>query len=106
DARPGAAKFSTVAQQVGTEAAVPPAGFNTEAYDRIPENPVVAVRDQPLSTFSIDVDTASYTNVRRYLNAGQLPPRDAVRIEEFINYFHYHYPAPEGEQPIAISAEV
>jgi Ca-activated chloride channel homolog len=63
--------------------------FNTEAYDRIYENSFLAARQNPLSTFSIDVDTASYSNVRRFLNQGQLPPKDAVRIEELVNYFPY-----------------
>ncbi len=58
--------------------------FNTESYDRIYENAFLSVRQHPLSTFSIDVDTASYSNVRRFLNQGQLPPKDAVRIEEFV----------------------
>ena len=58
--------------------------FNTEAYDRIYENPFLAAQSNPLSTFSIDVDTASYSNVRRFLNQGQLPPPDAVRIEELV----------------------
>jgi hypothetical protein len=66
--------------------------FNTEAYDRIYDNPFLQVTHNPLSTFSIDVDTASYANVRRFLNQGQLPPKDAVRIEELINYFTYDYP--------------
>lgn len=60
---------------------------------------------QPLSTFSIDVDTASYSNVRRFLNAGQLPPPDAVRIEELINYFPYSDPQPEGDRPFSINLE-
>ena len=64
-----------------------------ERYAEITENPFLETSRAPLSTFSIDVDTASYTNVRRYLNDGQLPPKDAVRIEEFINYFEYDYPA-------------
>src|SRR5262245_14802455 len=55
---------------------------NTEAYDHIDENPFLAVRQNPLSTFSVDVDTASYSNVRRFIQQGQLPPKDAVRIEE------------------------
>ena len=68
--------------------------FNTEAYDSLDENPFRRVADDPLSTFSIDVDTASYANVRRFLNGGSLPPPDAVRIEEMINYFRYDYPQP------------
>ena len=67
---------------------------NTAAYDRIDENGFRRVSDHPLSTFSIDVDTASYSNVRRFLTSGTLPPPDAVRIEELINYFHFDYAAP------------
>src|SRR5688572_9695665 len=63
--------------------------FNTEGYDHIAENKFLKVSDNPLSTFSIDVDAASYSNVRRYLNQGQLPPAGAVRIEEMVNYFTY-----------------
>lgn len=79
---------------------------NTEAYDRIYENPFVEVRQNPLSTFSIDVDTASYANVRRFLNAGSLPPKDAVRVEEMLNYFTYRYPPPTDDRPFAVHAEV
>src|SRR5437899_11656624 len=68
--------------------------FNTEAYDRIDDNPWIDAARRPLSTFSIDVDTASYSNVRRFLNQGQRPPKDAVRIEALINYFTYAYPEP------------
>jgi Ca-activated chloride channel family protein len=84
----------------------PPAGFNREAYDHIRDNPFLAAASNPLSTFSIDVDTASYANVRRFLTAGQLPPKDAVRIEELVNYFRYDYPEPEGDLPFSISTEV
>jgi Ca-activated chloride channel family protein len=79
---------------------------NTESYDRIYENPFLDVRQDPLSTFSIDVDTASYANVRRFLNGGNLPPKDAVRIEEMVNYFTYHYPPPADDKPFAVHAEV
>ncbi|MFQ5789760.1 MAG: von Willebrand factor type A domain-containing protein [Acidobacteriota bacterium] len=79
---------------------------DTEAYDRIYENPFLDTRRYPLSTFSIDVDTASYANVRRFLMAGQLPPKDAVRIEELINYFSYDYLQPDGEVPFSVSTEV
>ncbi len=78
----------------------------TEQYDAIVENPFLAVVDQPLSTFSIDVDTASYANVRRFLNQGRLPPRDAVRIEEMVNYFRYDYPLPQGDVPFSVNMEV
>ena len=68
---------------------------NAEAFDRIQENPFVRAIEEPLSTFSIDVDTASYANVRRFLlQLNQLPPPDAVRIEELLNYFPYHDAPP------------
>lgn len=80
--------------------------FNTEEYDRITENNFHKVTDDPLSTFSIDVDAASYSNVRRFLNSNQLPPADAVRVEEMINYFHYDYPQPLGKDPFSIHTEI
>ncbi|MCA9405815.1 MAG: von Willebrand factor type A domain-containing protein, partial [Candidatus Omnitrophica bacterium] len=83
-----------------------PTGYwNTEDYDRIYENEFLAAIDNPLSTFSIDVDTASYSNVRRYLNNNQLPPVDSVRIEEMVNYFSYNYPQPEGKNPFSITTD-
>jgi Ca-activated chloride channel family protein len=82
------------------------APFNTEAYDKIDENRFHRVADDPLSTFSIDVDSASYSNVRRFLNQGQLPPPDAVRIEELINYFRFGYKEPGPEAPFSITTEV
>ncbi len=85
---------------------VPSYPANTEQYDQIVENNFLEANSNPLSTFSIDVDTASYTNVRRFISAGQLPPKNAVRIEEMINYFHYDYPQPEGEDPLTITTEV
>jgi Ca-activated chloride channel family protein len=81
-------------------------GFNTESYDFIKENDFLAVLSSPLSTFSIDVDTASYSNIRRFLTHGQLPPPDAVRIEEMINYFHYDYAPPSGDAPFSASVEI
>jgi Ca-activated chloride channel family protein len=80
--------------------------FNTAAYDRIYENPFLIAKDNPLSTFSIDVDTASYSNVRKFLTEGKMPPKDAVRVADFINYFHYDYPEPQGEHPIALQADI
>jgi len=80
--------------------------FNTEAYDHVDENPFLRVGDEPLSTFSIDVDTASYANVRRFLRDGSLPPAGAVRIEELINYFRYSYPQPSGDAPFSITTEL
>jgi Ca-activated chloride channel homolog len=80
--------------------------FNTEAYDKIDDNQWKAVARNPLSTFSSDVDTASYANVRRFLNQGQLPPKDAVRIEELINYFSYEYPEPVAEKPFTVTTSI
>ncbi len=80
--------------------------FSREGYDHINENKFLKVKDNPLSTFSIDVDAASYSNVRRFLNQGQLPPAGAVRIEEMINYFHYQYPQPIGKDPFSINTEI
>jgi Ca-activated chloride channel family protein len=79
---------------------------NTESYDDAGENPFRSVSADPLSTFSIDVDTASYANMRRFINSGSLPPTEAIRIEEMINYFHYSYPQPRGEQPFSITTEL
>ncbi|GIK16388.1 MAG: hypothetical protein BroJett003_13520 [Planctomycetota bacterium] len=77
-----------------------------ETYVPIIENPFVFTADEAASTFSIDVDTASYSNIRRHLLAGQLPPKDAVRIEEMINAFRYDYPLPEADRPFSVNAEV
>jgi Ca-activated chloride channel homolog len=82
------------------------APFNTDAYDYIAENPFVLVSQDPRSTFSVDVDTASYSIVRRYLNGGQRPPKDAVRIEELINYFSYDYAPPDDGRPFAVHMDV
>ncbi len=79
-----------------------PPDYNTEEYSRIYENRFLEVTQNPLSTFSIDVDPASYANVRRFLNYGQMPPKDAVRIEELINYFDYNYPLPDDGRPFSI----
>lgn len=80
--------------------------FNTEAYGYRKDNDYQRVADYPLSTFSIDVDTASYANVRRFLTQGRRPPADAVRIEELVNYFPYHYAPPAGAAPFAAHLEV
>jgi Ca-activated chloride channel homolog len=86
-------------------AAAPPA-FDRERYDALAENPFLSPLDEPRSTFSIDVDTASYSNVRRLLSEGVLPPRGAVRIEEMINYFDYSDPMPVGDRPFTVSTEL
>ena len=83
-----------------------PVEHNTEAYDAVKENVFVSTQKNPLSTFSIDVDTAAYANMRRFLNQNQLPPKDAVRIEEMVNYFHYNYPDPKGKHPFSITTEI
>ena len=81
--------------------------WNTEAYERIDENPFRPVSVAPLSTFSVDVDRASYSNVRRFLNQGSLPPKDAVRIEELVNYFPYGDAAPSSRDvPLRITTEI
>ncbi len=81
-------------------------GHNTEAYDRIEDNPFKAVGENPLSTFSIDVDTAAYANMRRFINQGQLPPPDSVRIEELVNYFDYDYQSPGDDSPFSADVTV
>ncbi|MEN8201425.1 MAG: von Willebrand factor type A domain-containing protein [Bacteroidota bacterium] len=89
--------------------AAPEAGYiqhNTEGYSAIHENGFKDVMHNPLSTFSIDVDKASYSNIRRFLNMGQLPPKDAVRVEEMINYFNYEYPEPRGKHPFSVYTEL
>ncbi len=95
--------------QVGRDLEAKPAGpeFNTAAYDHLVENPFLGAKENQLSTFSIDVDTASYANVRRFLDGGSLPPPDAVRLEELINYFPYDYapPAADSDKPFAVHLE-
>lgn len=80
--------------------------FNTEDYDNIVENRFLAATKNPLSTFSIDVDEAAYSNVRRYINNGSIPPPGAVRIEEMINYFDYTYPQPQNDEPFSVNTEL
>ena len=82
------------------------ADFEREGYDYIVENAFLKVKDNPLSTFSIDVDAASYSNIRRFLTSGQLPPAGAVRIEEMINYFKYDYPQPKNNDPFSVNTEI
>ncbi len=83
-----------------------PANHGGEQYEQRVENIFQGVRIEPLSTFSIDVDTASYTNCRRFLDGRQLPPTAAVRVEEFINYFRYDYPQPTGKDPFSVNMEM
>lgn len=86
------------------QGATPP--LRDESYNPIVENQFTDPRSTPLSTFAVDVDAASYSNFRRFINAGQLPPKDAVRIEEMINYFHYNLPEPTNGDPVAIHTEL
>ena len=79
--------------------------FNNESYARIRETDFFTAKENPLSTFSIDVDTASYSNVRRFLVEERTPPADAIRTEELINYFHYDYPQPSGENAFSVNLE-
>jgi Ca-activated chloride channel family protein len=79
--------------------------FNTEDYASIEEGTFLLSKSNPLSTFSVDVDTASYSNIRRFIEYGELPPKDAVRIEEMINYFDYDFPGPKDDAPIAVTIE-
>ena len=94
-------------RQLGGRPGALPADFNTEEYGVIAETGFVDVATAPLSTFSIDVDTAAYANVRRFLcDHGVLPPTDAVRIEELLNYFDYDYPHPEAGEPFGVVSEM
>lgn len=80
--------------------------LDRENYPHFSDNPVKRVAEQPVSTFSIDVDTGAYSNVRRFLNQGSLPREDAVRVEELVNYFNYDYPQPEGNHPFSVTTEL
>ncbi len=94
-------KEGMVPNRLSADGAAP----NTETYKHQADNPFYDAKSDPLSTFSVDVDTGSYTNVRRILNEGRMPPADAVRLEEMINYFSYGYSPPKGSEPIAVQLE-
>ncbi|PYJ23508.1 MAG: hypothetical protein DME99_02675 [Verrucomicrobia bacterium] len=106
--KPGSSRSVDIAQQsyARRDLATYRQDFNTAAYDHIVENPFLDASSNPLSTFSIDVDTASYSNIRRFINEGSLPPKDAVRVEEMINYFIYDYAQPTDEKPFAVHVDV
>ena len=98
--------MATAAPEMNDDGYYDEGATDGEKYAEIAENPFLETSRAPLSTFSIDVDTASYANVRRYLNDGMLPPKDAVRIEELVNYFEYDYPQPIGNVPFSVTTEV
>ena len=79
---------------------------DAEEYNHVSENSFLSAKETPLSTFSVDVDAASYSNMRRFINQGQLPPKDAIRTEELVNYFSYDYAKPTGVDPVRITTEV
>jgi Ca-activated chloride channel homolog len=111
EAEPDRAAASRSTQAIGAPQAAkaafaPDAYWNTENYAAIEESRFLPTGSNPRSTFSIDVDAASYTNVRRFLTNGQRPPRDAVRIEEFLNYFRYDYPEPKGDVPFSVTTDL
>ncbi len=99
-------EFKTSVNNVLREITIQTPRQNDESYSRIVENQFINPSTTPLSTLATDVDAASYANVRRYINSGQLPPKNAVRIEEMINYFKYDLPEPAAGKPVAIKAEV
>ncbi|WP_333818714.1 vWA domain-containing protein [Ohtaekwangia sp.] len=100
------AKTYDMSISMGNVQPEPAEQWNTEEYDAINENIFHDALRNPLSTFSIDVDAASYSNVRRFINNGSRPPKDAVRIEEMVNYFDYDYNQPKGEDPFAVITEI
>ena len=102
----GGRKSMSYSMAAGGVHMAPRQNWNTESYSTIHENGFKGVLHNPLSTFSIDVDRASYSNVRRFINMGQMPPVDAVRIEEMINYFSYDYSEPEGAHPFSVHTEL
>lgn len=100
-------RTDTTRQQINLVDLPRPITENTEKYQKLVTNPVIQVADQSTSTFSIDVDTGAYSNVRRFINAGTLPPADAVRVEELLNYFSYDYATPEStDTPFSIHTEL
>lgn len=103
----GISVHGTASVQDNTYHAKPPAAdLSNESYKKEVENDFIDVHKEPLSTMSVDVDRASYSNVRRFIKSGQKPPADAVRVEEMINYFNYDYPQPDDNAPIAIQTKL
>ncbi|UCJ19193.1 VWA domain-containing protein [Pseudomonas sp. MM211] len=104
--RPAPMMTRMAAPMAAEHAYAPVADASREQYQRLAANPVQSVAEAPVSTFSIDVDTGSYANVRRFLNKGRLPPAEAVRLEELVNYFPYAYPMPSGSAPFGVGTEL
>ncbi|HSA54703.1 MAG TPA: von Willebrand factor type A domain-containing protein [Gemmatimonadaceae bacterium] len=102
----GSTSYKTAEPWPGAERSRRGHRSDSESYGQIVDNPFQGALENPLSTFSIDVDRASYSNIRRFVTRGQLPPRDAVRIEELLNYFPYEYPRPAGPHPFSVHTEV
>ncbi len=102
----GSAKKNSYAGAMGAGFYQQHGDWNTESYATIHENGFKDVNHNPLSTITIDVDKASYSNIRRMVNMGQVPPVDAVRVEEMINYFSYDYPEPDGDIPFTVTTEL
>lgn len=96
----------TVFQDTISSIRFPQEQLNTENYAHLDQNAIKRVFENPVSTFSIDVDTGSYSNVRRFINSGNLPRKDAVRVEEMVNYFNYDYPEPEDNTPFRVTTEI
>jgi Ca-activated chloride channel family protein len=104
--QPGAVMLQSAASPSLSHIRAPSEPVDRENYKHFDDNPVKRVVEQPVSTFSIDVDTGAYANVRRFLNQGRLPQEDAVRVEELVNYFNYDYPQPQGQHPFSITTEL
>lgn len=98
-------KLKKLQEEIDKQKQISPVIHNDESYDVFVENPFELTHSQPLSTFSIDVDNASYSNIRRMINNGQTVDKNAVRIEEMINYFKYDYPQPKDREPFSINTE-
>ncbi len=99
-------EFTKSNAQTAPDITYSPSSYSSSEESSFQENPFLAVADAPVSTFSIDVDKASYINVRRFVQHNMLPPAKIIRIEEMINYFSYDYPAPAGKQPFSVVTEV
>ena len=104
--RAGATNLREVGLAIANDTRKPECDHNTENYQHFVENPYVSAEHEPQSTFSASVDTAAYTIVRSKIHSGQLPPKDAVRVADLLNYFDYDYPRPRGDDPVAATLEL